>query len=201
MLAVARSTCESLLTGALIGAAPFGSAGPWFVPDPKNGNYMDQNPTLVASNGDAELWLKLCSLKNPPPVRAVTGGSIVSAPTDLFPNDPSFYGSNPVGNDQGEIDSSLLPTNLRPYCWRRSDPGYTGQQPPCPNAIDDGTLYLIPGTGYTPANPHAIGKAEMDRWATRGAINAGFAVFLYLDAIAKDPSLRVPDYTQCAQLP
>jgi mono/diheme cytochrome c family protein len=211
MLAVARSTCLSLLTGFTgqtgIGATSFevASAGPWFVPD---GTYMSDNLALVASNGDAELWLHLCSLGNPPPIRAVTDGTIYTV-NDFFPNDTSIYGSNPVGNDQGTIDGSLLDSNRRPYCWRKSAKDYAQQQPPCPDSIDDPSqiVQVVPSHNYAPLNKYAWGQqpdrpaAEMERWATRGAINAGFAVFLYLDAIAKDPTLRVPDYTQCDQLP
>ena len=37
------------------------------------------------------------------------------------------------------------------------------------------------------------------QWATRGAINAAMAVFLYLDQIERDPSKRQPPYNQCDQ--
>jgi hypothetical protein len=73
--------------------------------------------------------------------------------------------------------------------------------------IDDGT--------YGPANGSSAGYGlngeplctngcwtgyDADAWATRGAINAGFAVFLYLDGVAKGSIHQIPSYDQCGQL-
>ncbi len=41
---------------------------------------------------------------------------------------------------------------------------------------------------------------QLDQWALRGAINAGFSVFLYLESLAKNGGPD-PDYTECDKLP
>jgi hypothetical protein len=186
---------------------------------------------LITANGDAELWLRLCSIANPPPVRAVRGSKVGGNnsiavfqdnrnrpfSTDLF--SPSVYGANPVGNDQGITDSGgiaatppgQLPANLRPYCFRKSGAGDPGEAPICPTQIDNGD----PNAYSTGANPvesldtnykpqcapnGCWGPVEADQWATRGAINAAFGVFLYLDRIERGIIQRLPDYDQCEKL-
>jgi hypothetical protein len=95
---------------------------------------------LILQNGDAELWLRLCAVANPPPVHVLTldtkGGLTLEAdsPFDEESGD-LLVGSNlelvasdlypagvPVGNEQGGIDPTLeMPTasskgNLWPWC-------------------------------------------------------------------------------------
>ena len=41
---------------------------------------------------------------------------------------------------------------------------------------------------------------DADKWATRGAINAGLAVFLYLDQLSKGLIQAKPLYNQCELL-
>ena len=230
MLAVAKSLCYSILFGDLTAPQLAGGTaqGQWFRPD-STGTHETENPALITANGDAELWLRLCSVDNPPPVRAAHGSGdgtavdriVVSVDpknryysTDLFPQ--SVYGANPVGNDRNEIDpGGITADNLRPWCFRKSSAG-PGQTPLCPDGtngtsvIDNGD----PNSAATGANDFPTltatleptctngcwGPDEADRWATRGAINAGFAVFLYLDAVTKGTIPRLPDYTQCEQL-
>jgi hypothetical protein len=40
-----------------------------------------------------------------------------------------------------------------------------------------------------------------DEWALKGAMNAGFAVFLYLDSVARNGGVAQPTYDHCEQLP
>jgi hypothetical protein len=227
MLSVAKAVCYSVLF-----SGP--SSGPWFQPD-STGVHEKDNSLLITSNGDAEMWLRLCSAGNPPPVRAVRGSLDHSNPddidlgatsetperiysTDLFPQE-KFGNASPVGNHQGTIDSCLAvpgttgcavpANNLRPYCFRSSSAG-PGEVPLCPLNIDNPTAdpndtgvlngLKIDGSEEPNCTNGCWGPNEADRWATRGAINAGFAVFLYLDQLTKGVVPRLPDYDQCEQL-
>ncbi len=91
---------------------------------------------LVDSNGDAEMWLRLCNLGNRQIVRAlnVTGswsaGSSSaslsasgaqlywarSLPTATSPTGDDWYGANPVMDPVGNIQTGVTPNNLFPMC-------------------------------------------------------------------------------------
>ncbi|MGA2447648.1 MAG: hypothetical protein ABTD50_03110 [Polyangiaceae bacterium] len=234
MLSVAKALCLSLLFSNMNPSVILGSRLPtggnklvvdanWFTLDSTGGHLAD-DPELIASNGDAELWLHVCSAGNPAPVRAVHGtgdtefagaisvdvdnqGRLFSE--DLYPADPTFYGANPVGDERGNTtQGGLTSDNYRPWCYRASSSPLS-QQPQCPPSIDDGQggiaegvgrdFSLESGQGLSCTN-QCWGPDAADRWATRGAINAGLAVFLYLDGVAKGTIQRLPDYTNCEAL-
>jgi hypothetical protein len=73
-------------------------------------------------------------------------------------------------------------------------------------ASDGHPLPLCPDelfpTGMAVKNPlqDRVFGAVLDQWATRGAINAGFSVFLYLDRALKGEVKRAPDYDHCELL-
>ena len=46
--------------------------------------------------------------------------------------------------------------------------------------------------------PLKLGNDEANEWAVRGAINAGFSVFLYVESI--EGTGPAPDYNQCSLL-
>lgn len=230
MLSAAKALCQSVLTGNRDQHVDFrppqqGSGAysteilpDWFTPDVSVGNdgtYLSFNHNLIATNGDAELWLHLCSIDNPPPVRV--GASDI----DMFVNidthetsddvehdwstdlvKPEVYGASPVGNDRGGVDpNGITPTNLRPWCVIGStDPA----KPACPAVVASAaTKTLNANFGNTScgdATTNCYSPDDADRWATRGAINAGLAVFVYLDAVVKGTEPVLPDYTQCELL-
>jgi len=235
MLSVAKALCESLLFSDQDPAyIPLTNQGgpdlqidhDWFTVDGATGTHLLNDPDLITSNGDAELWLKLCSVNNPPPIRALhgnTGGAYLNGiaievdsrgrlfSLDLYPSDdPTFYGANPVGNDRGTIDADgIASDNLRPWCYRASSSD-ENQQPHCPPSIDDGKGGISEGIGTDVSALQGLaplctnrcwGPDAADAWATRGAINAGIAVYLYLDGVAKGTLTRLPDYTDCKALP
>jgi hypothetical protein len=185
--------------------------------------YLDAgrlNRQLIFANGDAELWLKLCTLANPSPVHILTpdpnGGPQLrvgatqnsqflfdidnQAPGALLPS--SAYPPNtPVGNHSAGVDPSLVATNEWPWCV--NDAGASAAQessyannglPICPPAVK-----AAAGACST-HQPGAtcFGTEEANHWAVRGAVNAGFAVFLYVESI--ESSQPKPDYNQCDQL-
>lgn len=135
--------------------------------------------------------------------------------TDLFPLE--VYGPNAIGNDQGatvqgpDIGSPQLvggmPTNLQPYCYR-SVTSNPGELPKCPSTIDDNEpghqWDFTVGVGVEPkcsATTHCWGPDEADNWATRGAINAGLLVYLYLRDLADGRQVALPPYNKCSALP
>jgi len=193
----------------------------WFTTDP-TGEVLKANNQVFASSGDAELWLNLCGAANPPPVRALYGeefDSIIrhgirvdatssgtnSFSLDLY--DPAFYGSYPVGNDLGlQDDGGVTPTNLQPYCYRPEfvDPS-SPQTPLCPSTVAPYVARdLSAEAGGEPLCSnnvtHCWGPKEADAWATRGAINAGLAVYLYLQAVANQSQPILPPYNKCQAL-
>jgi hypothetical protein len=94
-------------------------------------------------------------------------------------------------------------------------PGSPCVHPPrCPGTYDD--LWAIPPATWnaetdppwTPSNGWDLswdtkgpvkGRAA-DEWSLRGAINAGLAVFLYLDSVSRDPTRAKPAYDHCEQV-
>jgi hypothetical protein len=218
MLAVARATCNAVLLKGPVGGFNLGTVtlNIPFLSLPLDSPFVNGIPELIGANGAAELWLKLCSLGNPPPVRAISGDGTFSVTADLYPQ--SEYGPYPAGSQRG-VDptqaNGITPDNSVPWCVRRShDPLKVGppmpisadpRYPRCPDTIDDPSKDLSQGlekldcTLYS--NRTCLTPDEIDRWALRGAINAGFAVFLYLDAVGKQKVTPLPDYDQCPPAP
>ena len=109
---------------------------------------------LIDSNGDAEMWLRLCNLGNRQFVRvpSVDGGSwtentafsslIVGAYTLYWavgPNGEDWYGANPVMDQQGKVATGVSASNLFPILRAEADrsdaasvcnQGVAGQQDP-----------------------------------------------------------------------
>ena len=223
MLAVAQATCNHFI-GSPSGSGLAVNVPAWFVPD---GDVLQGNKYVVTQNGHAELWLAMCSLDNAPPIRAVDAEGMIYSEGDLFPESVYPAGA-PIGNDRGGTDNGVLPTNLFPWCLRRSKAtlsinNLTVTAPPswpiCPDVIDDGSTdpadealhggsssnaYLCTNgcwaQGRSPQLGSALPPDPIQVWATHGAINAAFSVFLYLDAIERDPTKRLPDYDQCTLL-
>jgi hypothetical protein len=185
-----------------------------------------QNTGLIDKNGDAEMWLRLCSLNNRPVVRVpvVPGAGWTSTtrasdltiyPEDLYfargPNGDDLYGGNPVLNERGTIDVGVLAANLFPICVARpSDPKQLAYATAALAAgpVNRNVIPFCPDGFVTAAHKLAINSdgspidyVDGRQWAARGAINAALAVFLYLDQIEKDPSKRQPLFTQCNLLP
>ena len=185
-----------------------------------------QNTGLIDKNGDAEMWLRLCSLNNRPVVRVpvVPGAGWTSTtrasdltiyPEDLYfargPNGEDLYGGNPVLNERGTIDVGVMAGNLFPICVAKpSDPKQLGYATTAlaAGAVNGNVIPFCPDGFVTSAHKLSINgdSSPIDyidgrQWAARGAINAALAVFLYLDQIEKDPSKRQPLFTQCNLLP
>ena len=219
MLSEAKTLCASLL-----GPTQYQS-GTTFHPAPghgyleMNGEKLNLDQALIATNGDAELWLRLCSLANPPPVHLLRFADSASFTLQNVPPaydedhnlailpgtlvDAASYPAAPIGNERGTSDPSLLASNEWPWCldktgasasqlaWARS-----ASLPLCPDAVVAAAAGCR--AAVAPATPNCFGTDEANRWAVRGAVNAGFSVYLYVKSL--EASGPQPDYNQCSLL-
>jgi mono/diheme cytochrome c family protein len=127
---------------------------------------------------------------------------------------PLYPTTAPVMDEFGKIHMGITPDNPFPFCVHKpTDPaalqiaenvlasiavgGPGGTVIPwCPDAFVVESNRLDDGSREMESNTYPDAK----KWAARGAINAAMAVFLYLDGIERNPSLRQPLFNQCDQL-
>jgi mono/diheme cytochrome c family protein len=192
---------------------------------------------IIGTNGDMELWLRLCALDNRQVVRVVVpadGGNwlATTGAKDLaIRREQSLYWADgypagaPVMDHRGHAVSGVTPDNLFPICLQRpTDPTQAGYADAfrMANPVGGAGGNLIP---YCPAElfatgPNSAGVASLKwrlayttdpktnqfvytdakAWGTRGAINAGLAVFLYIDQLSKGMIAAKPPYNQCGEL-
>jgi hypothetical protein len=234
MLSLARDMCMAVLT-----SSPYDCIH-------HTDYYANKSATLISENGDAELWLRLCSVNNPPPiVPYVVGQRTMSCtlipsyapadyatslvpPIDILPTnfndscsaDPSSPSHICAGDETGNTFSVLSNENLHPWCVQgRDDTGaqlddsqhpqafetwltthcLSGQdcnQGVCSGTYPDANCVYPPKCPANPVMDDANGSAAL-RWAQRGAINAGLAVFLYLNAVTMKTYAVKPPYDEC----
>lgn len=241
MLSLAQQLCRSILPGDerrrlefFIKPAKKGSFPSFTLRDPKSPN---QGVPLTRRNGkwngEGQMWLSLCSYKNPAPVRVLypspnTSGLMFvwtpenfksigtdtskkftgifeATPTTMLPR-TSLRG-HPVGDRHELIHPSLTSSNTMPWCiapvtqdaqtkraledWTQSmAPFFAGNPPPlCPRELfgDDGRP-LAPAT-----------TQDIDAWINQGSINAGFSVFVYLQAMLEGTQPLSPEYDRCEE--
>jgi mono/diheme cytochrome c family protein len=216
MLSMARGLCSQVI-GRLTNQASFDMVRG----KPRQGADATTDggiPTsLIESNGDAELWLRLCTFQNPAPV-------LVAAPLPppfadgwqdplphIFVDDSNggwfrrdqYPATDPIGNGDGEAQVGVPMTNVVPWCT---------PAPASPEEQAGADAFIASSRGgrplpYCPAGwkveANRMTPEELDRWALRGAINAGLAVFLYLDKLSHDALMGrtpQPDYNACELL-
>jgi mono/diheme cytochrome c family protein len=179
---------------------------------------------LVDSNGDADMWLRLCNLGNRQFVRALipngpwtattSATSLFSSGENLFwaasPTGQDWYGANPVMDQLGNLHTGVTPDNLFPMCVAK--PSDAAQLQIAQQALQaspvvgtnavlpfcpDGFLLTAHRLQVTGSGIGSTDYVDGVKWAARGAINAALAVFIYLDQIEHDPTQRQPLYTQC----
>ncbi|MCL2450252.1 MAG: hypothetical protein FWD17_15000, partial [Polyangiaceae bacterium] len=223
MLAIAEGLCRSVLNYNIAGDGAFTSASPWYTLN-NAGNGLPNNTLLIANNGDAELWLNLCTLNNPAPVHVVDGdGKVVTlqglynrVPQSAFQCDPGQSCS--IGNDRGGVESvpchngpgTICADNRRPWCLAKywaalnspppAEPN-SAFDPPKPEGHEDWPYCPDSITqSYTSAPLTAVfTRDDEGPWTIRGAANAGMAVFVYLDQVAHGLA-PLPSYDQCELL-
>src|SRR5262249_47966579 len=155
-------------------------------------------------NGDAEMWMKLCSVNNKMIVRVpfVTDWTTVQKPT-LAPQESLYYAdaypaTAAVLDHRGNIVYGVKPDNLFPLCIRRPDEArqrgaadaFLAAQPVkvpyCPVELfaeNERYKLLSSPNPDGPALPRVLTDAR--KWSLRGAINAALSVFLYLEAVER----------------
>jgi mono/diheme cytochrome c family protein len=256
MLSIVRELCLQTLQAPPFDPRYFGGtsgiAGSAYLSGSHKGGY-----SMLWDNGDAELWLRLCAINNPPPlaqyvVNGGTGGFPLSFLDYSEANEPgtkdeatgltpqrsllrcAFDGTGcaadagmaapqcySVGDESGNVfasaacaqpgpgltspgfDSSGAPVgNWHPWCVDASfNPGPTDPwlRSHCLSGTDcDMSSGNCLGSNCV-SPPRCPDGAALDPdgsaalwWAQRGAINAGLAVFLYLDAVTKHTSTVYP---------
>jgi mono/diheme cytochrome c family protein len=136
----------------------------------------------------------------------------------------AYPANAPVMDHRAQVANGLSPDNLFPMClqrpsdatqagyadaWRTANPvgGPSGNLIPyCPDALFaigvDATTGK-PAQKWRLAYDVVMGQnvyTDANNWAIRGAINAGLAVFLYVDGLAKGSHPPKIPYNQCQML-
>ncbi|HYQ47303.1 MAG TPA: hypothetical protein VER11_35275 [Polyangiaceae bacterium] len=176
-----------------------------------------KNNPLIPLNGDQELWQRICALANPLIVRAITprldadgnpldDGALRAyatpvcdsqgQPTPCYPRDAA------VGNQFGETVSSLDPAS-NTFAWCLSS-GFGSISAEKLQAFAQANLHDGKPLPICPASWEASVTtidhlADSKVWANRGAINAGFLVFDFLDKFIKGEMGHVR-YNECELL-
>jgi hypothetical protein len=222
MLSAAKAICSGILTGPLGANPQFDWKNGWF-DVPPGLDSLPNFPLLIADNGDAELWMRLCSFNNPAPVRVVYpwGQTPPYASSGLMSStalvDPAQYpqgcglgtsGPYLVGDGGAPLTPPvpLTSSNLFPWCISPPDPNDAslfGSKLDAANSfVQQSNLPLCPVT-VSKCGPCCWDSNRIDEWATRGAINAGLAVYTYVDGLVKNLSAGKgpqPTYDQCSAL-
>lgn len=219
MLETGHQLCRVALP-ADIGRADGGVAANDFDPGIGGGRDYSRSP-LIWENGDADLWETLCAYGQKTPVRVITfiqghpklglsPNNITSMQSandgvpfwDLY--DPDAYGNNPVMTPHGVVNG----VGNEPYTWCAAT-----REMLTPIGKGDGPdeTYKIPAGMPTCPDPKQFSppktwsdvlwkQERANQWALRGAMNAGLAVFSYLDAIAKGKVKPALQYNECSSL-
>ena len=207
MLSTARQLCEQVLpvrdvlfemhTGAIKHTGVRGTA-------------------VIAHNGDAELWEHLCAIDNPVPVRALRLGNPWTNTTDfqvlhsrsrwsLYHRD-GYPADMPVGNHRGKVVTGISADNRNPWCIVKPtapDQIVVAEKFIQDHAIEGAPLPFCPEELFAQESGqeiHRFDEDDMDQWTLRGAINAGHAVYLYLNAIGRGLITQPPNYDRCESL-
>jgi mono/diheme cytochrome c family protein len=219
MLKLGLVLCQQIATSspdvASLSVAEFLGRGDW--------NWT-AHTGLIDSNGDAEMWLRLCNLGNRPVVRVpLLSGShnnghwdAQSSPGDLTVSGyrlywgadaqgGDLYGPSPVMDHLSNIATGLSSDNFLPLCIEKPSDATeraAADQFLAKYHVRGNAIPYCPDGFVSPAHQLQFSANPVDfvdgrKWAARGAINAALAVFLYLDGIERDPGKRQPLYTQC----
>jgi mono/diheme cytochrome c family protein len=172
---------------------------------------------LIDVNGDADMWLRMCSLDNRVIVRVpyVTDWTVANVKPMLAPQESLYWAdaypaSAPVLDHTGQVRAGITPDNLFPLCIRKpTDPAQLAaadaflaaqpiKPPYCPVELfangEAAKLATAPNPDG-PALPRVLTDAR--KWSVRGAINAALSVFLYLDGIERGTVTPKPPFNQC----
>jgi hypothetical protein len=148
---------------------------------------------LILTNGDAELWEHLCSINNPPLVRVIRVQPNGDAPfLTPFLRSSAYPANSPIGNQRGEAvmsgpNGGVTDDNYLPWCV---------SPPQNPNEVAAFNEFVSSASKHTsngqpppicPSSYFSMQATNDDlaAFGLRGAINAGFAVFRYIDLVSR----------------
>jgi len=215
MLAIGVAICDSLLVGkrSYTGNVSDSSKLRFDVVGERNPVYADgeANRTFaVPETGDLEMWESLCTFENPLPVRAVGPNdwtaelsTVLEVRGDLAIYHRSAYPADvPVLDRFGQVHVGLDDENLMPWCVEV--PSNEQHHEIAQAYVEEHGLVfcpaeLVPGSDGVVAGA-VLADEERAAWAYRGAANAGFAVFAYLQGRFDGTLPAVPDYNLCEEL-
>lgn len=173
--------------------------------DPEGGT------ALITSNGDSAMWESLCRVGNPMPVRIIrrdgdwTKGDphqfVIQARGVNWYKRAAYPAGSPIGDQRGKVASAMQPDNVSPWCLLGSTTDSaqqaTAEAYAQAHPLSDGNpIPICPVSLFAdPAN--ALDDQEVADWSLRGAINAGFSVYLYLDGIVGGTLQPKVPFDQC----
>ena len=205
MLEQARTLCKYILPAPY----PLGinSQLP-FDPSTASFNYAStrlRNVPLIGTNGDAEMWKKLCMSGNASPIRALyyTEDNMDDKPTGraglgsgLIIRREAYPAGFPVGNHLGKIQDQLEPDNEFPWCWMPGGDLAAAEKYATDHAIDGKPLPRCPAN-FGGDSTLLLSEQQLRAWYLRGAANAGMSVYVYLDGLTRLGNKPPPNYNDC----
>jgi mono/diheme cytochrome c family protein len=202
MLETARALCRAIVTrGSGTRFDPVGlktSAGQ---------ATLHKGSGLIVANGDAELWGKLCSFDNPAPVHAIAVTTAGDQPAFFkyseYYDAAAYPAGAAIGNVSGGLDTSLQPGNDFPWCIKPSNEPALAAFIESAKTSDGKKVPVCPAELLTDEHrwlSDETSTPKLEAFATRGAINAGWAVFYYLDDVISQGHGRVPSFNECELL-
>jgi mono/diheme cytochrome c family protein len=187
--------------------------------EPTKGLLIGGGSQPFIAGGDHQMWFDLCTYDNPQPVLVLSGKPGTGAWGDkgllarryvkrnTANGRPTMPEDWPVGNQRGETHYTLDADNRAPWCvekpapdspdWHKAAVVFAGswedehgyEVPWCPSEVL-GEL----GVAYE------WNDVERLRFSTRGAANAGMAVFVYLQAVIQQDLAPRPAFNRCEEL-
>jgi hypothetical protein len=218
MLQVAQKLCRDVaLLGTDNGQAH--TFRPQSLADKAGYESLYNGSGLIFKNGDAELWSKLCAFGNVAPIKMVAVqrngdefklwidpeqlycGQSYEFTSETFNCSAGYPVGQPIGNAAGGVDATISQDNVMPWCVQKPDSAealaWLSQQ----RSADGKLLPICPESFAVPQNrlQTAPGgkRYGVDVWSTRGAINAGFSVFVYLRDFIGEGRTRAFRYNEC----
>lgn len=203
MLETGRSLCRSIVTRGHDSVFE-----PWLLNDAYSAAAYQKRSGLLLGNGDAELWERLCTFDNPAPVRPIT--VVLNGDTPGLFTGNTYYNASAypqgafVGNVTGGVEKAIISGNSFPWCVvTPSDPALVTFLHSLKGS-DGASLAECPAGFIDPKNQWVdndmVGSVDLDRFSSRGAINAGLAVFAYLDRMISQDKGRIVGYDECELL-
>jgi mono/diheme cytochrome c family protein len=174
------------------------------------GDKTDNVPLpLIATNGDVDLWLRLCALDNPHPVSLVTyttnadGTGHWYIEQTVYPSD-RYPTTAPVMDHRGRLATGITQDNLFPWCAKKMDPLRVASDPALPERAK-AEFERVTGADDVPYCPdellvESLTDEQKEDWTLRGAINAGFATYVYIDRLVRGLAQPTVAYDHCEEL-